>query len=412
VNKFRGDPALLGGVTEELRRRCGVATLGVLPWIHDVALDAEDSLGLDGPRPRAWGTPTADRLDVAVIRLPHLANVTDFDALSLEPGVKVRLVERVSALGRPDLVVLPGTKATVADLEWLRGRGLHRAIEASGARVLGICGGYQMMGRTIVDHVESGRGAVEGLGWLDADTVFEADKITRPRRGRALGAEVTGYQIHHGRTASEDPWITLDDGWGRHPEGAADADAAVFGTSLHGLFESDEFRTTFLDAAPVFAPQKGATPAQVELLRRRLERLAQVYEQTYGVDVRMLVGSGAAGGLAGGLAAVGARLVPGFDVVAEELELQERLEGADLAVAGEGFLDEQSFAGKAVGGVVELAAAAGVPVLAVAGEVLDDVVVPDGVEAVSLVERFGRDRAVGATLTCVEEVVAERLARG
>lgn len=173
-----------------------------------------------------------------------------------------------------------------------------------------------------------------------------------------------------------------------------------------------DVRTTFLDAAAVFAPQKGATPAQVELLRRRLERLAQVYEQTYGLDVRMLVGSGAAGGLAGGLAAIGARLVPGFDVVAEELELQERMEGADLAVAGEGFLDEQSFAGKAVGGVVELATAAGVPVLAVAGEVLDDVVVPDGVEAVSLVERFGRDRAVGATLACVEEVVAERLAQG
>jgi glycerate kinase len=172
-----------------------------------------------------------------------------------------------------------------------------------------------------------------------------------------------------------------------------------------------DVRTTFVDAAPVFAAQKGASPAQVELLRRRLERLAQVYEQTYGVDVRSLEGSGAAGGLAGGLAAVGARLVPGFDVVAEELELHERLERADLAVAGEGFLDEQSFAGKAVGGVVELAAAVGVPVLAVAGEVLEGVLAPDSVEVVSLVERFGRDRAIGATVACVEEVVAERLAR-
>jgi glycerate kinase len=171
-----------------------------------------------------------------------------------------------------------------------------------------------------------------------------------------------------------------------------------------------DVRTTFLDAASVFAPQKGASPAQVELLRRRLERLAQVYEQTYGVDVRPLEGSGAAGGLAGGLAAIGARLVPGFDVVADELELHERLEGADLAVAGEGFLDEQSFEGKAVGGVVELATSAGVPVLAVAREVLEGVVVPEGVEVVSLVERFGRERAMGATLACVEEVVAERLA--
>jgi glycerate kinase len=172
-----------------------------------------------------------------------------------------------------------------------------------------------------------------------------------------------------------------------------------------------DVRTTFVDAAPVFAPQKGATPAQVELLRRRLERLAQVYEQTYGVDVRSLEGSGAAGGLAGGLAAIGARLVPGFDVVADELDLHERLERADLVVAGEGFLDEQSFAGKAVGGVVELATAVGVPVLAVVGEVLGGVPVPQGVEVVSLVERFGRDRAMGATVACVAEVVGERLAR-
>ena len=170
-----------------------------------------------------------------------------------------------------------------------------------------------------------------------------------------------------------------------------------------------DVRTTFVDAARVFAPQKGATPAQVELLRRRLERLAQLYEQSYGVDVRALPGSGAAGGLAGGLAAVGARLVPGFEVVAEQIDLVERLEEADLVVTGEGFLDDQSFDGKAVGGVAELAASTGVPVLAVAGEVLDGVVVPPGVEAVSLVARFGMDRAVRDTLTCVEEVVVDHL---
>jgi glycerate kinase len=167
---------------------------------------------------------------------------------------------------------------------------------------------------------------------------------------------------------------------------------------------------TFVDAAPVFAPQKGASGAQVALLTRRLERLAQVYEGDFGIDVRTIPGSGAAGGLAGGLAAVGARLVPGFDVVAEALELAERLDRAQLVVTGEGFLDEQSFAGKAVGGVVELASRAGVPVLVVAGEVLDGVAVPDGIEVVSLVERFGRERAMGDVLGCVEEVVVARLA--
>jgi glycerate kinase len=166
--------------------------------------------------------------------------------------------------------------------------------------------------------------------------------------------------------------------------------------------------TTFVDAAAVFAPQKGASPAQVALLTRRLERLAQVYEAQFGVDVRTIPGSGAAGGLAGGLAALGASLVPGFEVVADAIDLAERMEHADLVVAGEGFLDEQSFQGKAVGGVAGLAAEIGVPVLVITGEV-------DGVEApvpvVSLVERFGRERSMHDTLACIEEVVAERLSQ-
>ncbi len=172
-----------------------------------------------------------------------------------------------------------------------------------------------------------------------------------------------------------------------------------------------DVRTTFVDAARVFAPQKGATPAQVELLHRRLERLAQVYQQVHGVDVRSVPGSGAAGGLAGGLAAVGARLVAGFDLVAEEVGLADRLDGADLVVTGEGFLDDQSFAGKAVGGVAELARAAGVPVLVVAGEVLEGVEVPEEVAVIALVERCGRERALHDTAACVEEAVAEHLGR-
>ena len=178
------------------------------------------------------------------------------------------------------------------------------------------------------------------------------------------------------------------------------------------LMVACDVRTTFVDAATTFAGQKGATPAEVELLRRRLERLAQVYEEAYGVDVRALPGSGAAGGLAGGLAAVGARLVPGFDLVAEELDLAARMETADLVVTGEGFLDDQSFAGKAVGGVVELASSLERPVLVVAGELLERVVVPPGVTAVSLVERFGRNRAVHDTVACISEVVTGHLARG
>ena len=162
---------------------------------------------------------------------------------------------------------------------------------------------------------------------------------------------------------------------------------------------------TFVEAAEEFAPQKGATPAQVALLRRRLERLAQVYLDDYGVDVRALRGSGAAGGLAGGLAAVGATLVPGFDFVADAIGLPERITGADLVVTGEGFLDEHSFAGKAVGGVVELAEAAGVPALVVVGEAFGDSPVP----TISLVESVGRDRAMAATADAVEEAVLAHL---
>jgi glycerate kinase len=168
-----------------------------------------------------------------------------------------------------------------------------------------------------------------------------------------------------------------------------------------------DVRTGFLDAADLFAPQKGATPAQVELLRRRLQRLAQVYLDEHGVDVLSLPGAGAAGGLAGGLAAAGATLVEGFDLVADEVGLDDVLEHADLVITGEGFLDEQSFDGKVVGGVVERANAVGVPVLVIAGEVYDDAA--DRVEAVSLVEQFGETRAMGDPLGCVEAVVSARL---
>ena len=172
-----------------------------------------------------------------------------------------------------------------------------------------------------------------------------------------------------------------------------------------------DVRTTFVDAARVFAPQKGASPAQVELLSRRLERVAQLYIENYGVDVRATVGSGAAGGLAGGLAAVGASLVPGFDLVADAVDLEERIESADLVVTGEGLLDEQSFVGKTVGGVIELAARANVAVLVVAGEIAAGApAMPRNVEAVSLVERFGAEASLADAPGCMEQAVRDHVA--
>ena len=285
VNKFRGDPVLLGGAPAELERRCGVPTLGVVPFLHDVALDAEDSLALAGPRPEPPGPPVADTLDVAALRLPRMSNFTDLDPLGVEPGVRVRLVDDAGALGDPDLVVIPGTKATVADLDWLRARRLDRAVAGlAGSLVLGVCGGYQMLGLSLVDDVESGRGAVPGLGWLDVHTVFGPGKVTRQRRGTAMGQRVSGYQIHHGRVrpgGGAPPWVHLDDAYGREEEGAVEAHGArVLGTTLHGLFEEDGLRAVFLTEvarrrAKTFVPAGVSFRASREA---QLDRLADALE--------------------------------------------------------------------------------------------------------------------------------------
>jgi len=196
-------------------------------------------------------------------------------------------------------------------------------------------------------------------------------------------------------------------------DGGAGAVAAVGGGArLIGVevVVACDVTTTFVDAARVFAPQKGASPAQVALLERRLQRMAQELEAIRGIDVRDLPGAGAAGGLAGALAALGASLVPGFEVVAETLDLAERVAASDLVVTGEGLLDEQSFSGKAVGGVVALAQAAGVPVVAVVGDVDPGVEVPPGVQVISLVSRVGSTLAMQDAAGWVTEAVASLLA--
>lgn len=168
-----------------------------------------------------------------------------------------------------------------------------------------------------------------------------------------------------------------------------------------------DVRTYFVDAPEVFAPQKGASPAQIEYLRARLDRLAERYFEHYSFDVRALEGAGAAGGLAGGLAAVGSRLVGGFDAIAQETGLRDAIDGADLVITAEGFLDRSSFDGKVVGGVAEMSESRGVPCLAIVGELMPEV---DGrVEAVSLVDRFGRARSTHDTISCIENVVSDAL---
>jgi glycerate 2-kinase len=194
---------------------------------------------------------------------------------------------------------------------------------------------------------------------------------------------------------------TTDGGWGALE--ALEPHSRLAGIDLQ---VACDVKTRFVDAAPVFSPQKGASPSQVELLIRRLERLAQLYEERFGVDVRGLEGSGAAGGLAGGLAALGAQLCSGFELVADRIELAERIESADLVITGEGLLDDESFNGKAVGGVVALAADAGVPVVVLAGDSVGE----HSVAYRTLVATVGEERAWADPLGALGELVAEVLA--
>ncbi len=173
------------------------------------------------------------------------------------------------------------------------------------------------------------------------------------------------------------------------------------------LLVACDVQTLFADAAPVFGPQKGASPAQVDMLRGRLERLAQMYEQQYGVDVRLLPGTGAAGGLAGGLVALGGRLLPGFDLVADEVDLHDHIAAADVVITGEGYLDEQSFDGKVIGGVQALCADIGKPVAAIVGDSAAEVA--GRIDHRSLAQEFGLARAMNEPLWCIERAASSLL---
>ena len=253
INKFRGDIGLLTGGLETLEQLTGKRVLGVVPYM-DVRMEAEDSLAdCLQEKPSGDGTPAG--IDIAVIRFPRISNFTDFQPLSGEPGVRVRYVGTMDELGSPDLIILPGTRSTMKDLGWFRECGLMEAvlgIHGKGTPVLGICGGYQMLGTRIEDpDGQEGSGFMAGLCLLPAVTVFKAEKVTRQAAGRTAvtgilsldGLPLEGYEVHQGRTFSDgaSPFAVLD--------GAADGcvSGLVFGTYLHGLFDSDPFRRSFLE---------------------------------------------------------------------------------------------------------------------------------------------------------------------
>lgn len=247
INKFRGDIGILKPGIKEIEELTKRPVLGTIPYIEDLKLPSEDSVSLqDINEPRG-------NIKIAVIRLPRISNFTDFDPLTND-GINVTYVKEPEELKSADAIVIPGTKNTIADLEWLREKGFEESIRTLHGKVpiVGICGGYQILGNSITDGLKK----VKGLGLLDVETRFEGyDKTTQQVRGKVAAAagmfegmagnEVCGYEIHMGRTTLGDsaaPVFKMKDG----KDGAVDADGTVFGTYLHGIFDSSSFREGFL----------------------------------------------------------------------------------------------------------------------------------------------------------------------
>lgn len=264
INKFRGDVSLLEPGLVWLEERTGKPVLGVVPYYRDIEIAEEDSVSLE--HRQQLKSQTGYALDIAVMGLPHISNFDDFDPLKREPGVRLRYVESRDSLGEPDLIILPGTKTTMADLWWLRERGFAAEIKrraAAGTPVVGICGGYQMMGRRIVDPdgVESTEPESEGLNLLPVDTVFAPVKETHRVRGvvstdagllqQAGSAAIEGYEIHMGSStpteASAVPFRISRAGQPATDDGVISADGLALGTYVHGLFNSYALRRAVLE---------------------------------------------------------------------------------------------------------------------------------------------------------------------
>jgi adenosylcobyric acid synthase len=261
INKFRGDVSLLKPAIDFTEKRTGRPVLGVIPYFKDIRIAQEDSVYLD----EREKNKASGGLNIAVIRLPHISNYDDFDPL--EADGTVSYIRQRSEMGDPHLIIIPGTKSTINDLQYLRQSGLADIIRekaAAGTPVVGICGGYQMLGRKILDpqRVESDQAEVEGLGLLDITTEFAEEKSTRQVRAKVIsdagllagakGQAVSGYEIHMGQSQAGEPAhafriIETPQGKADYSDGALNESGTVLGTYMHGLFNNDDFRQVFLN---------------------------------------------------------------------------------------------------------------------------------------------------------------------
>lgn len=293
INKFRGDVGLLEPGVRMIEERLGRLCLGVVPYLHGLTLEEEDSLGLPPVESRAWDADeSAGRtLRVAVVALASFSNFTDFDALRAEGSVSLRFCRSVEQMTGADVIVLPGSKQTVDDLEWLRASGIASYLAGYGGLVVGICGGMQMLGVEIMDPLGMERvGVVQGLGLLPIRTEMRGWKVTRLVEGemvsstlfgqRMEGMAVSGYEIHIGETTYLEgtrPFALIAGHW----DGCVSEDGRVVGTYLHGVFDGDGFRHAFLGAARAYrglAPVAGMTDWK-GMREASLERLADAVEE-------------------------------------------------------------------------------------------------------------------------------------
>ncbi|MGJ5814627.1 cobyric acid synthase [Paludibaculum fermentans] len=301
INKFRGDESLLYSGVEMMEQRLGIPCVGVVHFLRDLGLEEEDGVAIEDRRTagRQWSGPRDGRLRVGVVALPHMANFTDFDALGMEPAVSLAFLENPEEAALADVLILPGTKQTVDDLNWLQARGFTAALAAHTGPLLGICGGFQMLGLSIEDPrgVENGGVArsTDGLGVLPVRTVMDAEKTVRRATGRVEGwgaPAFAGYEIHMGETVYEEgsrPFsrIVREGDLAELADGAHDSLGRVWGSYVHGLFDDDAFRHSFVDQARA---QCGLPPAEGHLAvtaqrQARIDRWAAHLRKSLKMDL-------------------------------------------------------------------------------------------------------------------------------
>jgi adenosylcobyric acid synthase len=297
VNKFRGDISLFADGVKILEEKSDVPVLGVVPYLHGLFIPEEDAVALENP----FETPTAkaEEIEIVVTHLPRIANFDDFDPLAAEPGVRVRYVDSPEQVGNPSAIIIPGTKSTINDLEWLCSQGFDKVIQKhaqNGGAVVGICGGYQMLGEVVhdPDHVESKLDSATGLGLLPIETVFAGDKATHQASAQIQngsgwfaeleGQTISGYEIHMGRTDSKTPWMELTERSGESvqvPDGATSEDGKVWGCYVHGLFANQNLRQAWLKDLGWNAEKA----AEKDPFAVSLTRLADTLEATLNMDL-------------------------------------------------------------------------------------------------------------------------------